>query len=236
MNTFGTDNYASYGTYAAEPLYAYTAKTFGWMFAGLLATFLTAVGGYMTGAIIYVFYVPYGHFILLLAELATVVFLSARIQKLSVNAARTLFFVYAILNGITFSVYFLIFDLVSMVMVFGLTAVYFGLMAMIGYFTKTDLSRMRNFLFGGALFLAVFWVLSMFLNLSGFETIACLLGIVIFLGYTAYDTQKIKACYEYYGNDAAMASKASIFSALQLYLDFVNIFIYLLRILGKRKN
>ena len=70
----------------------------------------------------------------------------------------------------------------------------------------------------------------------GFETIACMIGIVIFLGYTAYDTQKIKAYYEYYGNDAAMASKASVFSALALYLDFINIFIYLLRILGKRRN
>lgn len=164
------------------------------------------------------------------------VFLSARVHKLSVGAARTLFFAYAILNGVTFSVYFLIYDMLSLVMVFGLTSVYFGLMAMIGYFVKVDLSRMRNVLLGGAIFLAVFWVLSMFLNLSGFETIACMIGIVIFLAYTAYDTQKIKAYYEYYGNDSVMASKASVFSALALYLDFINIFIYLLRILGKRRN
>ena len=236
MEPYNLNGYTTYSEASAEPLYSYTAKTFAWMFAGLLVTFLTAIAGYATGAVIYVFAIPYGHFILLLAELGVVIFLSARVNKLSVGAARALFFAYAILNGVTFSAYFLIYDMLSLVMVFGLTAVYFGLMAMIGYFVKVDLSRMRNVLFGGAIFLAVFWVLSMFLNLSGFETIACMIGIVIFLGYTAYDTQKIKAYYEYYSNDAAMASKASVFSALALYLDFINIFIYLLRILGKRRN
>ena len=236
MESYNLNGYTTYSESNVEPLSSYTAKTFAWMFAGLLLTFLTAIGGYITGAVIYVFYVPYAPFILLLAELGVVVFLSARIQKLSVGAARALFFTYAILNGVTFSVYFLIYDMLSLVMVFGLTSVYFGLMAMVGYFVKVDLSKMRNVLLGGAIFLAVFWVLSMFLNLSGFETAACMIGIVIFLGYTAYDTQKIKAYYEYYGNDAAMASKASIFSALALYLDFINLFIYLLRILGKRRN
>ena len=210
MESYNLNGYTTYSEINAEPLYRYTAKTFAWMFAGLLLTFLTAIAGYATGAIIYVFAVPYGHFILLLAELGVVVFLSARVHKLSVGAARGLFLAYAVLNGVTFSVYFLLYDMLSLVMIFGLTSVYFGLMAMIGYFVKVDLSRMRNVLLGGAIFLAVFWVLSMFLNLSAY--------------------------YEYYGNDAAMASKASVFSALALYLDFINIFIYLLRILGKRRN
>ncbi len=235
MNTFDSNGYTSY-TYSAEPLSVYTAKTFGWMFAGLLLTFLTAMAGYVTGAILYIFYVPYLTYVLLFAELGVVIYLSARIERMSVGTARTLFFAYSVLNGIVFSVYFLIFDLVSMVLVFGLTAVYFGLMAMIGYFTKTDLSRMRPLLFGGAVFLAIFWLLSMFLNLSGFETIACMVGILLFLGYTAYDTQKIKAYYLHYSANEERAAKASIFSALALYLDFINIFIYLLRILGKRKN
>ncbi len=235
MNTFDNNGYTSY-TYSAEPLSVYTAKTFGWMFAGLLTTFLIAMAGYITGAILYIFYVPYVTYLLLFAELGVVVYLSARIEKLSPGTARALFFAYSILNGIVFSVYFLIFDLLSLVMVFGLTAVYFGLMALIGYFTKTDLSRLRPLLFGGAAFLAVFWLVSMFLNLSGFETIACMVGILIFLGYTAYDTQKIKAYYLHYSADEEMAAKASIFSALALYLDFINIFVYLLRILGKRKS
>ena len=148
MESYHLNGYTTYSEANAEPLYSYTAKTFAWMFAGLLATFLTAIAGYATGAVIYVFAVPYGHFILLLAELGVVVFLSARVHKLSVGAARALFFTYAILNGVTFSVYFLLYDMLSLVMVFGLTAVYFGLMAMIGYFIKVDLSRMRNVLLG----------------------------------------------------------------------------------------
>lgn len=236
MESYHLNGYTTYSESNAEPLYSYMAKTFAWMFAGLLLTFLTALAGYATGAIAYVFYVPYGPFLLLAAELGVVTFLSVRVQKLSVGAARALFFAYAVLNGVTFSVYFLIYDMLSLVMVFGLTSVYFGLMALIGYFVKTDLSKIRNMLSGGIIFLAVFWILSMFLNLSGFETAACMIGIVIFLAYTAYDTQKIKAYYEYYSGDSSVAAKASVFSALALYLDFVNLFIYLLRILGRRKN
>ena len=79
-------------------------------------------------------------------------------------------------------------------------------------------------------------MLSLFINLSAFETIACTVGIFIFLLFTAYDTKKIKAYYEYYGQAPEMAAKASIFSALQLYLDFINLFLYILRVLGRRKN
>ena len=91
MNTFDNNGYTSY-TYSAEPLSVYTAKTFGWMFAGLLTTFLIAMAGYITGAILYIFYVPYVTYLLLFAELGVVVYLSARIEKLSPGTARALFF------------------------------------------------------------------------------------------------------------------------------------------------
>lgn len=218
-----------------ESLDRYTAKTFGWMFLGLMVTFLIAITGYMTGLVWYVFAVPQLIFILSIAELAVVLFLSVRITKMSVAAARTLFLVYSVLNGVVFSAYFLMYDLASMVFIFGATSLFFGIMAAIGYFAKVDLSRLRNFLLGGLVFLLVFWVASMFINLARFEIIACSVGIFIFLIFTAYDTQKIRSYHQAYCHDGQMAAKASIFAALQLYLDFINLFIYLLRAIGKRK-
>ena len=87
---------------------------------------------------------------------------------------------------------------------------------------------------GGLIFLVVFWLLAMFINLSQFELIACTLGIFLFLGFTAYDTHKIKEFYAVYSQDEQMLNKASIISALELYLDFINLFVYLLQVLGKK--
>lgn len=225
-----------YGTsYEYESIGQYTAKTFGWMFIGLLVTFAVAMTGYLTGAVWYVFAIPHVMLVLGIAEVATVLFLSARITKVSVGTARALFLLYSVLNGIVFSAYFLIFQLPSLVFVFGATALFFGIMALVGYTTRADLSRLRNFLVGGLIFLLVFWVAGMFINLEAFEMMACTAGIFIFLLFTAYDTQKIRAYHQYYGHDEVMAKKASVFCALQLYLDFINLFIYLLRVLGKKK-
>lgn len=228
-----------YGAYDAaqeyEPLNRYTAKTFGWMFTGLLVTFLVAMTGYMTGLVWYVFAVPYAVLVLGIAEVAVVLYMSARINKVSVGTARALFLTYSVLNGVVFSAYFLIYALPSMVFIFGATALFFGIMAAVGYTTRADLSNLRNFLLGGLVFLLVFWVAAMFINLERFEIVACTVGIFIFLVFTAYDTQKIRAYHQVYAQDPQMARKASIFSALQLYLDFINLFIYLLRVLGRRK-
>lgn len=218
-----------------EPVGRYTAKTFGWMFIGLMVTFLVAVTGAQTGYVGYVFAIPYAFFILAAAEIGVVLFLSARISKLSVGAARGLFLFYSVLNGIVFSAYFLVYQMQSLVIVFGATALFFGIMAVIGYVIQADLSNLRNFLIGGLVFLMVFWVAGIFINLQRFELIACTIGIFIFLVFTAYDTQKIKSYHAAYAQDAAMAQKASIFCALQLYLDFINLFLYLIRILGRRK-
>lgn len=221
----------------AETLGRYTAKTFLWMFAGLLVTFGVALFVKATLLVLYLFAIPYASIVLLLLEVAVVWILVGRIQKLSVGAAIGLFFLYSILNGVVFSYYLLIFDLPSLVLVFGATALYFGGLAVFGWCTKVDLSRIRNILVGGLIFLIGFGVLSMFIpGLQVMDQIYCLVGIAIFLGFTAYDTQKIKAFYAAYAGDSAMLKKASIFSALQLYLDFVNLFLYLLRFLGRRKN
>lgn len=229
-------DYDEYSGYAGESISAYTVKTFLWMFLGLMTTFAVALFGYVTGTIVYVFAIPYFHIILLVAELAVVLVLSAKLQTLNVATARVLFFAYAVLNGIVFSVYFLVFSMLSLILVFAMTAVYFGGMAVYGYCTKTDLSRLRPILVGGLLFLIVFGLLSLFLPMGMADRVVCLIGVAVFLAFTAYDTQKIRTYYQAYQGDQAMLERASIFSALQLYLDFVNLFLYLLRLLGKNRK
>lgn len=236
-NNLYSNDYGSYGYSAPEiSLSQYVVRTFTWMFIGLLVTFGVAYGGYATGMILYVFTIPYLPVILLVAEVALVLVLAACIQKLSVGAARALFLGYAILNGVVFSAYFLLFELTSLILIFAMTALYFGVFALYGHCTKRDLGGLRPILVGGLIFLLVVGLLSMFLPLGALDRIICLIGVAIFLGFTAYDTQKIKSFYAYYSKDGAMLEKASVFSALQLYLDFVNIFLYLLRFMGKRKN
>lgn len=231
-NHYGDYGYALPGLTLSQ----YIVRTFAWMFIGLLATFGIAYSGYATGMILYVFTIPQWHIVLLVAELAVVLILSSRIQQLSVGAAHALFMAYAALNGVVFSAYFLIFDMASLILVFAVTAFYFGVFALYGHVTKRDLSGLRPILVSGLIFLLVVGLLSFFLPLGSAERIVSLIGLAVFLGFTAYDTQKIKAFYAYYSSDAAMLEKASIFSALQLYLDFINIFLYLLRFLGKRRN
>ena len=219
-----------------ESLGHYTAKTFGWMFAGLLITLIVAISMYVTGAFIYVIRIPAWNFLLLAAELILVISLSARLEKMSVTAAKSMFFLYSAVNGIVFSLYFLMFDLLSLWIAFGITAMFFGVMALIGYFGNINFSALRPFMTGGLIFLFVFWLLAMFIDLSAFETMVCGVGIFLFLIITAYDAKKIQAYYAYYGQNSEMAAKASVFSALQLYLDFINLFIYILRFVGNRKD
>lgn len=221
---------------AGLTLNQYVARTFGWMFVGLMITFLLAAVLAMTGAVIYLFVNPYIPMVLLIAELVVVLVLSAGILKRPVGVTRVLFAVYSILNGIVFSAYFVIYDVANLVVIFGLTALFFGAFSLYGRFTKTDLSKLRPLLIGGLIFLLVAGLLTMFLNLSSMERIICMVGIVVFLCFTAYDVQKIKANYEYFYGDAVLLQKASIYSALQLYLDFINLFLYMLRFLGRGRN
>lgn len=228
--------------YASMSQSKYTARVFGLMFLGLLLSF--AVGFWLTWTysgfrVRYAAftYVPYFHIILMVAELAVVVVLSRMVHKLSPTAALALFFVYAALTGFTFGVIFLAYDVTSLVLAFGATALYFGGMAVFGYLTQIDLSRIRTFLLAGLIFLIVMNVLMLFLpNLSVIDRILCTIGVIIFLAYTAYDTQKIKVFYEAFAGDEVMLKKTAIISALELYLDFVNLFLYVLRLFGKRRR
>lgn len=225
-------------TEAGESLQHYTARTFLWMFLGLLVTFGVSLVSYATVLPFRILMIsPYALYVLSGAELVLVLVLSAKVQTLSVGAARGLFLAYAVLNGVVFSTWFFLYEVTSLVLVFAVTALYFGVMAAFGFFTSMDLSRIRTILLGGLIFLIVFNLLAMFIPaFEVMDRVVCVIGIVIFLAFTAYDTQKIKAFYYGFAGDEAMLSKASIISALELYLDFINLFLYLLRFLGKRKN
>lgn len=232
------DRYSFDSEYAEKhiSLNQYVSRTFGWMFLGLLTTFACGWLTAASGVVYRLFAIPMVMILLLAAELIVVMVFSARIHKQSVNAGRVLFLLYSLLNGIVFSVYFLVFDVAHLIVIFALTAAFFGGFALYGRFTKTDLSKLRPLLIGGLVFLVVAAVLSFFIGMTALERIVCMIGIVIFLCLTAYDTQKINANYEYYRHDAALLKKASIYSALQLYLDFINLFLYLLRFLGRGRN
>lgn len=215
----------------SDSISSYTAKTFGWMFLGLMTTFAASLAIYFTGAIYYLYngILPY---VLLIAELGVVIYLSARLHKMSIGMARGLFFVYALLNAVTFSSIFAIYSVSSLVFVFGMTALYFGVMALYGMVTKTDLSRIRPVLLFGLITLLVLALLSVFI--PGMETGMCLIGVVIFVAFTAYDTQMIRRNYMAFQSSPELLQKASVISALQLYLDFINLFLYLTRLFGKR--
>ena len=214
----------------------YISRTFGWMFLGLVVTFASGWRLAKTGFVYRLFAIPMVMVLLLVAEVVVVLVFSARIHKQSVNTGRLLFLLYSLLIGIVFSVYFVAFEVCSLIAIFGLTALFFGGFALYGRFTKTDLSRLRPLLIGGLVFLVIAAVLSFFLRMTMLERLICMVGIVIFLCFTAYDTQKIKANYEYYQTEPDLLQKASIYSALQLYLDFNNLFLYLLRFLGRSRK
>ncbi len=214
----------------------YVARTYGWMFVGLMITFVLAAALAYTGAVLYLFSIPYLPMILLIAEVAVVLILSAGIQKRSVGVTRALFALYSVINGMVFSVYFVLYDVANLIFIFGLTALFFGAFALYGRFAKADLSRLRPLLVGGLIFLVIAGLLTLFINFTALERIVCMVGIVVFLCFTAYDNQKIRANYEYFYGDQVMLQKASIYSALQLYLDFINLFLYLLRFLGRNSR
>ncbi|MBS5331003.1 MAG: Bax inhibitor-1/YccA family protein [Subdoligranulum variabile] len=230
-------------SYAESPfgtLSEFMSKSFGWMFAGLLVTFGVGIGAVASGLIFPI--INSGLFIFTsIAELVMVFVLSARVQKLQPSTATALFFGYAVLNGINLSSIFLVYDYGTLILAFLVGAVYFGVMAVYGNVTDRDLTGWGPKLMGGLVALIVCALvgslLSMFgLNFGIADLLLCAVGLLIFMGLTAYDTQMLKYYYSYFGGDAAMLHKASIIGALNLYLDFINIFLYIVRMLGRRNN
>ncbi|MDX5360984.1 MAG: Bax inhibitor-1/YccA family protein [Alphaproteobacteria bacterium] len=170
----------------------------------------------------------------MLAPLGLVFFLSFRIHKMSFAAAQTTFWIYAAVNGIAFSTIFLVFSGESIARTFFITAAMFGAMSLWGYTTKRDLTGMGSFLFMGLIGLIIAMIVNIFLASSALQFAISVIGVLIFTGLTAYDTQAIKEMYAE-SDGSETAGKKAIMGALRLYLDFVNLFMMLLQFFGNRE-
>lgn len=174
---------------------------------------------------------------LLIAEVVLVVILSARIHKMSFTTAGIVFVAYSILNGVTLSVLLMIYTYESIALAFFITAGTFTAMAMIGHLTKKDLSSMGQILLMALIGLIIATVVNLFIGSSTFQYILSYVGVIIFVGLTAYDAQKIKNQINEFGTEISENTmKLALMGALELYLDFINLMIYILRILGSRRN
>ena len=230
-------DYNNYDRGYAEPsmnVSDYMTRTYRWMASGLLITFAMA---YITATTSLIYLVDSLYLVLTIAELALVFVLSSRVQNMSVDAARATFFGYALLNGMVLSYYFIVFSVGTLVMAFLATAVYFGLMAVYGTTTHKDLTGWGPRLMMGLVALIVTSLIGMLFGFGfGSSVLYCGIGLVLFMLLTAYDTQKLQQMYAYYAGDPELAEKASIYGALTLYLDFINIFLYVVRLLGNNRR
>ena len=211
-------------------------KVYVWMAFALLITGMTAyyvatsptlMNAILTNKVLF-----WG---LLIAELALVFGVSAAINRLSLLTATLMFLLYSVINGATLSVIFLIYELSSIATVFFITAGTFGTMALIGYTTKTDLSSMGKILFMALIGIIIATLVNLFIKSDGLTMILSYLGVLVFVGLTAWDSQKIKQMLMQATDVDEGTQKIALLGALTLYLDFVNLFIYLLRIFGKRR-
>jgi len=174
---------------------------------------------------------------LLIAEVVLVVILSARIHKMSFAVAGVVFVIYSILNGVTLSVLLLVYTFESIALAFFITAGTFTAMALIGHFTKKDLSSMGQILLMALIGLIIATVVNLFIGSSTFQYILSYVGVLIFVGLTAYDAQKIKNQINEFGTEISESTmKLALMGALELYLDFINLMIYILRIVGSRRD
>lgn len=212
-------------------------KVYVWMSFALAITAITAYGVAHSQALITMLYsnsaVMWG---LIIAELALVVGLSAAINRLSLTTATLMFTVYSVLNGAMLSSIFLVYSQTVITQVFLITAATFATMAAIGYFTKSDLSSLGRILFMALIGLIIATVVNIFLKSSGLDMILSYVGVLVFVGLTAYDSQKIKQMLANSYEVSEGTQKLALLGSLTLYLDFVNMFLYLLRIFGRSND
>ena len=211
-------------------------KVFSWMTLALVITGLTAYGIANNEALLFtLFEKPWTLFVLIAVELGLVIFLSARINKLSLTTATIFFILFSVINGLTLAPIFIVYTGSSIAKVFFITAGTFAIMSLIGYRTKRDLSQMGRILIMALVGLIIASLVNLFLRSSGLDAILSYVGVLIFVGLTAWDTQKIKMMLNECEAPDEQAQKIALLGSLSLYLDFINLFLYLLRILGSRK-
>lgn len=204
-------------------------KIYGWLCIGLLISFIT--GYYVSTKQNMVYNLANSYLILAAVEIGVCIWLSAGIRKMQTMTAKILYCLYAFLTGLTLSFLFVYFKLDSIVYVFGITSSIFALMAVLGHFTKIDFTKLGSILLMALIGIIIASVINMFLKLTSFDLGITIVGIIIFMFYIAYDIQKVK-----YIANSLEEDKAAIICAFQLYLDFINLFIKLSRLLGKSKD
>ncbi len=236
-----------------QGLRAYMIKVYNLMGLGLLITGLAAVGtimlatttnpaaavatlpsGEMLTSFGYAIFASPLKWVVMLAPLAAVFFLSFRVQSMSVSAAQTTFWIYAGLVGLSLSSIFLVYTTASISQTFFATAAAFGALSLFGYTTKRDLTAMGSFLIMGVFGIVIVSVINIFLQSSALSFAVSAIGVLVFAGLTAYDTQKIKEMY-FEGDQYEVAGRKAIMGALTLYLDFINLFMFLLQFMGDRR-
>lgn len=205
------------------------SKVFMWMFVGLVVTFLT--GSYISNnpSLILEIFKGANVFIIFVIELGLVIFLSARIHKMKPITAKVMFILYSLVTGITFSSIFVVYSISSIIYVFLATSLLMLIFSLIGYFTRIDLTKIGTFLLMALVSVLVMSLINLFVGNGQFELIVSMISVVVFVLYIAYDVQKVKRMYE---QDVIPEDNLAIYGALQLYLDFINIFLELLRIFG----
>ena len=212
-------------------------KVYTWMTLALVLTGLTAYGVATSPGIMMALYsnsaLMWG---LVIAEFALVIGISAAINRLSLATATLMFVAYSVINGAMLSSIFMIYTAASIASVFFITAATFAVMALIGYTTKTDLTSVGKLLFMALIGLVIATIVNMFIGSSTLTMICSYVGVLIFVGLTAYDSQKIKNMLMQAPDAGESSQKLALRGALTLYLDFINLFIYLLRIFGDRRD
>ncbi len=212
-------------------------KVYLWMTLALVITAITAYGvATSPAAIQFILGNRIVFFGLIIAEFALVLAVGGMINKLSITTATLLFTLYSVVNGATLSIVLLAYTQESVTQVFFITAGTFAAMSAVGYLTKRDLSSVGRILFMALIGLIIATVVNIFWKNSGFMAILNYLGVLIFVGLTAYDTQKIKNMLLTAEDGGEVGQKMALLGALTLYLDFINLFLYLLRILGKSRD
>ncbi len=218
-----------------QGLRTYMLGIYNYMALGLALTGLVAFGLSNSPSMMNAIFGSGLRYVVMLAPLAFVFFLSFKIQTLSASTAQMLFWAFATTMGLSMASIFIVYTGTSIAKTFFVTSGTFAAMSLYGYTTQRDLSGFGSFLFMGVIGLVLASLVNMFFQSSALQFAVSVLGVLIFVGLTAYDTQSIKGMY-YSGDDQETISKKSVMGALRLYLDFINIFMYLLRFMGDRRN
>lgn len=219
----------------AEAFPVLMRKVYVWMTLALVITGMTAYGVASSPGILQMMFSNTAVFwVLVIAEIALVVGVSAAINRLSLATATLMFIIYSVINGALLSPIFLVYTSSSISTVFFITAGTFAAMAVVGYTTKTDLSSMGKYLLMALIGMIIATIVNVFIKSEGMTLILSYIGVLVFVGLTAYDSQKIKQMLLQAPDASEASQKLALLGALSLYLDFINLFIYLLRIFGKR--